>query len=69
MHKPKTLNRYKDYLTNKINPNDEANIIDELVIILDIDILFNSTLTSLEEQFQLLIRTLNIAYKNPKYCS
>ena len=46
MCKPKNFNRYKGYSTNKINPNDKNNIIHEVSIILDIDILSNSTLVS-----------------------
>ena len=42
MYKSKKFNRYKDYLTNNINLNYENNMI--VVMLLDIDILFNSTL-------------------------
>jgi len=43
---PKNFDRYKDYLTNKIDLNNENNIFDEIFIILEINILFSSTLAS-----------------------
>ena len=46
MRKSKKFNRYKDYSANKININDENNIVQELFIILDTVILSNSTLAS-----------------------
>ena len=46
MSKSKKFNRYKDYSANKTNINDENNIVHESFIILDINILSNSTLVS-----------------------
>ena len=43
MRKSKKFNRYKDYSAYTININDENNTIHELFMILDTDILSNST--------------------------
>jgi len=40
----KIFDRYRDYLTSKIDLNNENNILDEVFIILKINKLFSSTL-------------------------